>query len=197
VIMLLVFPRLGLVGPNDWVDPVKNFSAMNASPVTFFIMDLELILFGIASILMVLALRERMQIGAPHLMQLAVIGVSITSALWLAQGLIAMAGMPSIVGAKDASAFRAVMAVFAGLGVAADSALGWTLLLIGCAALRTRRLPRLLGYFAILKGIVMIFEFVAPPFMIVGGLLGVIFYPWLGIALWSSKILPDLSVEKT
>jgi hypothetical protein len=186
VIMLVVFPRLGLTGLNDSLDPAKSFKAMNASPAAFYILDVELILFGIASMLMVLALRERMQIGAPNLMRIAVIGVSITAALWLAQGLIGMAGMPSIASAKDASAFRAVMAIFSGLGVAADSALGWALLLIGCAALRTGGLPRPLGYFAVLKGIVMIFEFAAQPLMLVGGVLGIIFYPWLGILLLTS-----------
>jgi hypothetical protein len=197
VIMLVVFPRLGLTGLNDSLDPAKNLNAMNAAPAAFYILDVELILFGIASMLMVFALRERMHAGAPNLMRLAVIGVSITAGLWLAQGLIGMAGMPAIVSAKDPSAFRAVMAIFSSLGVAADSALGWALLLIGCAALMTGALPRPLGYFAVLKGIVMIFEFAAQPLMLVGGVLGIIFYPWLGIVLWSGKILPELSIEKT
>lgn len=96
-------------------------------------------------------------------------------------------GMPSIVSAKDASAFRAVMAMSLGLSTAGDTALGWALLLIGWAALKTKGLPRILSYFSVLKGVVMILEFAVQPLMIVGLLLGIVFYPWLGIVLLRSK----------
>ena len=187
VILLLVFPRLGLVEPRDWNDPVKGFDAGSASPITFFILNLEFILWSIAFILIVMALRERMQASAPTLMRIVVIGVSITCALWLAAGLIGIIGMPSIVSAKDASAFRAVMAMSLGLSTAGDTALGWALLLIGWAALKTKGLPRILSYFSILKGVVMILEFAVQPLMLVGLLLGIVFYPWLGIVLLRSK----------
>lgn len=187
VILLLVFPHLGLVGPSDWNDPVKGIDAGSASPITFFLLNLERILWSIAFILIVLALRERMQASAPTFIRIAVIGVSITCALWLAAGLIGIVGMPSIVSAKDASAFRAVMAMSFGLNTAADHALGWALLLIGWAALKTRGLPRILSYFSVLKGVVMILEFAVQPLMFVGMLLGIVFYPWLGIVLLRSK----------
>jgi hypothetical protein len=184
--MLLVFPRLGLVGLGDMFDPEKGFAAGNASPAVFFILDLELLLWSIASILLIFALRERMETGAPNLMRMAVIGVSITAVLWVAQGLVNIVGMPSIVSANDASAFRAAMAIFASLGAAADFTLGWALLLIGCAALGTKGLPRTLSYFALLKGVVMIIDFAVQPLMLVGMVLGIIFYPWLGIVLLTS-----------
>jgi hypothetical protein len=186
-IMLLVFPQLGLVGPSDWNDPVKGLDAGSASPITFFLFNLVMILVSIAVILIVLALQERMKVNAPNLMRIAVIGGSIACALWLSYGLIGIIGMPSIVSAKDASAFRAVMAIFSGLGTAGDFAMGWVLLLIGWAALRTGGLPRILSYFSVLRGVVMILEFVAQPLMVVGMLLGIVFYPWLGIVLLRSK----------
>lgn len=187
VIQLLVFPRLGLLGPSDWFDPAKSFDAMNASPITFFIFALVFILLSIAVILVVLALRERMQASAPNLMRIALIGMSIACALWLAIGLIGIVGIPSIFSAKDASAFRAVMAMLFGLGIAGDSAWGWALLLIGWAALRTRGLPRILSYFFVLRGVVMILEFAAPPLTVIGLLLGIVFWPWLAIVLLQSK----------
>jgi len=187
VILLLVFPSLGLVGPSDWNDPVKGLDAGSASPITFFLLNLESILWSIAFILIVLALRERMQASAPNLMRIAVIGVSITSALSLAAGLIGIVGMPSIVSAKDASAFRAVMAMFFGLITAADHALGWALLLSGWAALKTAKLPKILSYGLVIKGVVMILEFTAQPLTLVGLLLGIVFWPWLGIVLLRSK----------
>jgi hypothetical protein len=187
VFLLLVLPRLGLVGPSDWHDPVKCIAAESASPITFFLLYLESILFSIAFILVVLALRERMQVSAPNLMRIAVIGVSISCALWLAAGSIGIVGMPSIVSAKDASAYRAVWGVYFGLSIAGDHALGWSLLLIGWAALKTRGLPRILSYFSVLCGIVGILEFALQPLMFVFLVLGIVMGVWLGVVLLRSK----------
>lgn len=188
VFILLVFPRLGLVELSDWFDPVKGLDAGRASPTTFFLFNLELILWSIALILIVLALRERMQASAPILMRIAVIGVSITCALWLAAALIVSVGMPSIVSAQDASAFRAMMVVYFGLSNTGDFALGWALLLIGWAALKTKGLPRMLSYFSVLNGVVMIFNFVGGPIIImISMLLSFVFLLWLGIVLLRSK----------
>jgi hypothetical protein len=74
-----------------------------------------------------------------------------------------------------------------GLGTAGDSAWGWVLLLIGWAALRTKGLPRILSYFFVLRGVVMILEFAVQPLIIIALLLGIVFWPWLGIVLLRSK----------
>jgi hypothetical protein len=187
VFFLLVFPSLGLVGPSDWIDPTKCIAAWSASPITFFLLNLGFILLSIAFIMIVLALRDRMQASAPNLMRIAVIGVSISCALWLAGGLIGIIGMPSIVSAKDASAYRAVMGVYLGLSIAADHALGWVLLLIGWAAVKTSGLPRILSYLSVLVGIVGILEFAVQPFMFVFLFLGIIWGLWLGVVLLRSK----------
>lgn len=187
VFFLLVLPSLGLVGPNDWIDPVKSIAAQSASPITFFLLNLEFILLSIAFILIVLALRERMQASAPNLMRIGVIGVSIACALWLAAGLIDIVGMPSIVSAKDASAYRAQMGVLLSMAIGGDYATGWALLLIGWAALKTKGLPRILSYLFMVVGIVMILAFVVQPFMFVSLFLGIIWGLWLGVVLLRSK----------
>jgi hypothetical protein len=187
VFLLLVFPRLGLVGPSDWIDPVKNIAAHSASPITFFLFNLEYILWSIFLILIVLALRERMQAGAPNLMRIVVIGASISCALWLATGLIEIVGNPSIVSAKDASAFRALMGVFFGLSNAGDHASGWVVLLIGWAALKTRGLPRILSYLSVLLGIIAILEFAVQPLVFVNVFLSIVWSLWLGVVLLRSK----------
>jgi hypothetical protein len=187
VFLLFLLPRLGLVGPSDWIDPVKCIAAGSASPITFFLLNLEYIFWSIAFILIVLALRERMQTSAPNLMRIALIGVSISCALWLAAGLINIVGMPSIVSAKDASAYRAVWGVYFGLSIAGDHALGWVLLLIGWAALKTRGLPRILSYLSVLLGIIGILEFAVQPFMFVFLFLGIVWGLWLGVVLLRSK----------
>ena len=188
VFLLLVFPRLGLVEPSDWYDPVRGLDAGSASPTTFFLFNLVVILWSIALILVVLALRERMQASAPNLMRIAVIAVSITCALWLAAGLIVIVGISSIVSAQDASAFRVMMVMYFGLSTAGDFALGWALLLIGWAALKTKGLPRILSCFSVLIGVVLIINFVVHhPLMMVSMLLSIVFFLWLGIVLLRSK----------
>jgi hypothetical protein len=187
VFLLLVFPLLGLVGPSDWIDPVKEIAAGSASPITFFLFNLEYILWSITLILIVLALRERMQASAPNLMRIVVIGASISCALWLATGLIAIVGTPSIVSAKDVSANRAVMGVFLGLSNAGDHALGWVLLLIGWAALKTRGLPRILSYLSVLAGIIGILQFAVQPLVFATLFLGIVWGLWLGVVLLRSK----------
>jgi hypothetical protein len=187
VIVGLVFPRLGLVGPSDRMDPIKGIAAESASPITFFLLNLVLILCGIAFVLIILALRERMQANAPNVMRLALIGVSIAFALWLASGLIGIVGMRPIVSAKDASAYRALMGVYFGLVIAGDHAVGWALLLIGWAALKTRALPQILSYLSVLVGIVFILDFAAKPLMPVSLFLCILWNVWLGVVLLRSK----------
>jgi hypothetical protein len=187
VFFFLVLPRLGLVGPSDWIDPVKCNTAWSTSPITFFLINLESILLSIASILVVLALRERMQASVPNLMRLAVIGVSIACALWLASALIDIVGSPSIASAQDVSARRAVIAMYFGLIIAGDHSFGWVLLLIGWAVLKPRGLTRILSYLLMLSGIVGILEFAVQPFMFVGLILGIIWGVWLGVVLLRTK----------
>ena len=187
VIVGLVFPRLGLVGPSDRMDPSKGISAETASPITFLLFNLDLIVWGIAFVLIILALRERMQANAPTLLRLALIGVSSTFAIMLAAGLVGIAGIPPIVAVKDASAYRALVGVWLGLVVAGDHAAGWAMLLIGWAALKTSTLPRVLSYLSVLGGIVFIIEFAAKPLMPVSLFLSVIWGVWLGAVLLRSK----------
>jgi hypothetical protein len=187
LIVGLVFPRLGIVSPGDRFDPIKGINAESASPTAFLLFNLDLILWGMAFILIILALRERMQANEPNLMRMALIGVSATYALMLAAGLVSILGMPSIVTAKDPSAYRALMGVYFGLMVGGDHAAGWAVLLTGWAALKTRALPRILGYLSVLVGIVFIIEFAAKPLMPVGLLLSILWGIWLGVVLLRSK----------
>ena len=193
MILILIFPRLGLVEPSDWIDPVKGINACIKSPATFFLWDLDFILWGITLVLMALALRERMETESPNLMRLVVIGASISATLCLSYGLIGIVGFPPIVSAKDISAFRAMFGVTFGLSIAGDHASGWALLLSGCAALKTGKLSRLLAYLLILTGIVWILEFfscghsIYGPLVAVGLLVTFVSEVWLGIVLLQNR----------
>ncbi len=187
VIILVVFPRLGLTGPGDWMDVAKGAQAFAASPLTFFSLDIEYILMGIAFLLIMLALRERMQADAPILTQVALMVAPIACAFWLAAGLFAHTMHAVITGAGDASASRAAMSVYFGLSASGDHASGWALLLIGLAALRTAKLPRVLAYLIVLVGVVFILAFLSLPLGMVGLVLLIIMSVWLGVVLLRAK----------
>lgn len=128
-----------------------------------------------------------MQAKAPTVTGLAVIGASIACALWLASGFAAIAGMPSIASAKDASAYRALIGVWFGLVIAGDHASGWGLVLVGWAALKTRGLPPLLACLSVLVGIVFIIDFAARPLMPISLFVYIIWNVWLGVVLLRTK----------
>lgn len=187
IILVAVFPRLGLVAPSDWNDPVKGIAAWTASSVTFSSLNIDYVLMSIASLLIILALRERMQTSAPILMFIAVIGTSIACALWVAAGLMQIGARASIVNANDASAYRALMGVFLGLSTAGDHAFGWALVSTGWAALRTAKLPRILSYLVVLVGALFILDFCSIALGVVGLALFIISSFWLGVVLLQSK----------
>ena len=162
-------------------------AAAGTSPVTQFILHLLSVIGGITVVLIVLAVRDRMANMAPNLMRIVVIGGSIGGALWLTATFTEIAGVPAILNAKDASAYIAAMALTDGLLGASEFALGWALLLIACAALKYRDLPKMLCYILALKGAVMIVTFGVSALQTAGAVLGIISYPWLGIMLLRKK----------
>ena len=185
VVGILVFmvPRLGLTGSGTGSDPAKIIAAYSASPTTFNVIDLLIILIGILYILIALALQERMRTNAPHLMRLAVIAASVSFALLLACAITATLGNASITASKDISAYRAFLVMLGGLLSAGSNAWGWALLLIGWAALRTRALPRILGSIILAQGVVQILRFAVVQLESVLALLSIISMVWLGVVL--------------
>ena len=186
-IAAVVFPRLGLMAPQDWMDAAKAAQAATASPLTFFLLDIVgSILFAIAFLLIMLALRERMQADAPILTQMALVVTPIACALWLAAGLVVHM-MRAVVGPGDTSFYKAAMGIYWGLTDSGDHAAGWALLLMGWAALRTAKLPRILGYLIVLVGVVTILDFLSMALGMVSLALMVIMPVWLGIVLLRTK----------
>jgi hypothetical protein len=187
LIFLVVFPRLGLMGPQDSMDPAKGIPAWAASPFTFFSFEIIYVLYGIIFLLIMLALRERMQADAPIITRVVIIATSITCTLWLAAGLVEHAVRLPIVNARDTSAYRAAMGVFFGLSDAGDHASGWASLLIGIAALKTGKLPRVLGYLSVLLGLLFILDFLSLAIGLAGLCVLIIWSLWLGTVLLRTK----------
>jgi hypothetical protein len=186
-LMGFLFPRLGIVSTKDLLDHVKGIAAWTASPMTFFAGDIDILLWGIAPFLVVLALRERMQTSAPILTQIALVAISIASGLWLILGIAPQAIRPFLISTGDASAYRAIAIIQWGLNNSADNACGWSLLLIGWAALKTAALPRMLACLIVLTGLLFILDFFAEALAAGGVILFAIMSFWLGITLLRTK----------
>jgi hypothetical protein len=181
-IVMVVCPRLGHIQIFD-LDPVRGIAAWSASPMTFLSTDIDVLLWGIAPFLVVLALRERMQASAPILTQIALIAISIASGLWLVGGIAPQVFRPFLISTGDASAYRATMILMQGLACSADHAGGWSLLLIGWAALKTTALSRILACLIALTGLLFILEFLVGVLAALGMILFTITSFWLGITL--------------
>jgi hypothetical protein len=137
-----------------------------------------------------LALRDRLEAGALNLMKIALIGTSIASALWLAAGTIGIKVGFSIANANDISAFRSYFGIWLGLSLAGDFVFGWIILMVGCAGLKTSKLPRILGWLLTVEGIFFIGNLIQGLSGLVGTVLGIITQIWLGIVLLAEK--PDV-----
>jgi hypothetical protein len=187
VIFLVVLDYLSISDPAQKV-------ALNVEKqaVIFSTNLLMYVIFGFALIVLSLALHERMKSVAPALMQAATaIGIIWAGSL-IASGMVANAGLATIVPlyAKDpaqaALTFQAIEAVANGLGNANGEILGgmWTLL-VSLAGLRSGGLPKgltVLGLFVGAAGIITII----PALNTLTGVFGlgqIIWFVWLGITL--------------
>jgi hypothetical protein len=182
-LLLIIFGFEIPQGLGPGADTAKEIAVAASSPTPFLITNLLVMLFSITIILITLALRERMQDGAPNQMRLARLAASISSALFLANGVVSFTGYPPIVALPDTaavSAYRGLSAVTNGLLLAAIFAAGLNLRLIGWAALSTKGLPALLSYLLVLAGVVAVLSFVVSIFGLVGPVLNVVFSLWLG-----------------
>jgi hypothetical protein len=158
VVLTIAFhgsPRLADIYNPAWMIP-----AYQAAPAAFWAYYVMGILTAILTLLIVLALEERMKADAPCLMRLAVIAASAYAALTITTQIGGFFRNVLLLRMNDMSAFRAFLVLHEFLTVAAVSLLGWGFLLIGCAALKTHALPRILGYIILVFGVGSIIQFV-------------------------------------
>lgn len=187
VIFLIVLDYLNIT------DPVQKVALnVDKQMVVFSTNLLMYVCFGFALVVLSLALYDRLKSGAPALMQVATaIGIIWAGSL-IAGGMVANAGLASVVAlyAKDpvqaVSFFQAIEAVANGLGNANGEVLGgtWTLL-VSLAALRSGRLPNGLAILGLVVGAIGIITII-PALNDLTGLFGIgqiIWFVWLGIVL--------------
>ena len=150
------------------------------------------VLFGIVLAVLSLTLYRRMKDEAPVLMQAATAVGLIWAVVLVASGLVFNYGMETVVALNGGhpdqavAVWQAIEPVTEGLGGAGGEILGglWVLL-VSWAALRTGRLPKILGALGVvvgLAGIVSIIPAVRDAGMVFG-LLQIVWFGWTGIVM--------------
>ena len=191
-IAMLVFVFGLLMPPGLHVDTDTMVEAdkrvmvvMTNHPTPFLIQSMVNGLFSITLLLCTLALRERLQAGAPNRMRIGVIAASVASALFLVSVTISFIGILDIVVSKDFSVFRMLNVVTQGLEYAAVFAYGWTTLLCGWAGLSTKVLPSGLSYVLLLSGVFSILGIVIFILQPLEPVINMVWAFWLGYVLLS------------
>ena len=175
------------------VDPVEKVALLVRHHGSMGLMYLvSYVIFGIVLAVLALTLYPRLKDGAPILAQAATaVGLLWAFAL-VASGMIFNAGMAAVVDlhgtnpTQAVAAWQAIEPVAQGLGGSGGELLGglWVLL-VSVAALRTRRLPRVLSWLGVALGAAGILSVVpALKDLAYGfGLLLIVWFVWLGIVM--------------
>jgi hypothetical protein len=191
VIFLVILDYLSIADPAQKV-------ALNVDKqmIVFSTNLLMYVFFGFALVILSLALYDRMKSVAPALMQVATAVGIIWAGSLIASGMVANAGLATVVAlyAKDPAqavlTFQAIEAMANGLGNANGEILGgiWTLL-VSLAALRSGGLPKGQNILGLLVGVVGILTII-PALNDFTGLFGIgqiVWFIWLGIVLLRSN----------
>jgi len=191
VLFLVVLDYLSITDPAQKV-------ALNVDKqmVIFSTNLLMYVIFGVFLIVLSLALYDRLKSGAPALMQVATVIGIIWAGLLIASGMVANAGLTTVVAqytkdpAQAALTWQGIETVANGLGNANGEILGglWALL-VSLAALRSGGLPKGLNILGLLVGALGIIT-IMPVLNDLTGVFGlgqIIWFIWLGFVLLRSN----------
>ena len=189
---------IGVLDTLSITDPAQKVALLVRMQMVIFSTNLLMyVFFGVVLIVLALALYDRLQAGAPALMQVATTLGIIWAGSLIASGMVANAGIAPVVAlyatdpGQAALTWQAIETVAGGLGNANGEILGglWALL-VSVAALRAGGLPRGLNMLGLLVGAVGILSLIpglTDALIGVFGLSQIIWYVWLGIVLLRSK----------
>ncbi len=182
ILFIITLDHLG-----DLTDPAKMMDATSAAPGNLYAGYLLMAASYIFILIMALALHERMQSGAPYLTGLLVIAAAAGTVMQIAETVIFIRQAATIAQTQDVSAWRALTAITDGLHFTAGHLCAWTVLISGCAILRTRSLSRILGWVLFVTGILWLPRFAVPQLGLIPALLSCVGGIWTGIALLRGK----------
>jgi Domain of unknown function (DUF4386) len=149
------------------------------------------VLFGVALVVLAVALHERFKTKAAALMPIATSFGLIWAGLVIASGMVASVGLETVAKlhsqdvAQAVSTWAVIGAVQDGLGGGVEIVGGLWVLLISVASLRFSMLPRLLGYVGVVIGMAGILT-VAPPLGELGAVFGlgqILWFAWIGVLM--------------
>ncbi len=179
-------------------DPAQKVALLVEMQAVIFVTNLLMyVFFGVGLVVLALALHDRLQAGAPALVQVATVLGIIWAGSLVASGMVANAGIAPAVAlhatdpAQAALTWQGIETVANGLGNGNGEILGglWALL-ISLAALRAGGLPRALNYLGLLVGAVGILSLVPGLTALLTGVFGlaqVAWFVWLGLVLLRSS----------
>jgi hypothetical protein len=171
--------------PNDSAKMMME--AMSAAPGNFYAGYLLMAASYIFSVILALALLERMKSGAPYLTRLMVVAAAAATVIQISETVIFVRHAATIAQTQDISAWKLFTAITDGLHFTAGHLCAWTVLLSGCAILRARALSRTLGWLLLITGILWLPRFAVPQLGLVPALLSCVGGIWTGIALLRQK----------
>lgn len=199
VIGFTVMATLLNPGDRDGWSPAQTLSfVLERQAVLQLTTILIYVVFGIALVLLAVALHERLNTGSHDLMKVATpfgliwAGLVISSGMVGSVGLEVVAALHSQDAAQAASVWSAIGAVQDGLGGGVEIVGGVWVLLISVASLRSRVLPRALSYLGFMVGVAGILT-VVPSLGELGAVFGlgqILWFAWLGIVMLRAPLQP-------
>jgi hypothetical protein len=141
----------------------------------------------IFSVILALALHERMQSSAPYLTRLLVIAAAASTVMQIAETVLIIRQAATIAQTQDISAWKVFSAITDGLHFTAGHLCAWTVLLSGCSIIRTRAFSLTLGWLLLITGILWLPRFAVPQLGLIPALLSCVGGIWTGIALLRQK----------
>ena len=196
--LLLAMPFFLVVvdypGATDVSEKVALLAANHASMHVMYL--ITYVVFGVVLAVLALALHGRLSSSASGLMQVATAVGLMWAVVLVASGMVFNAGMAAVVDVYPANAeqaqamWQAIEPVAQGLGSGSGGEFlgGLWVLLVSIVSLRSRSLPRSLGWLGVVVGIAGLLSIV-PPLSATAylfGMLSILWFAWLGIAMLRS-----------
>jgi len=174
-------------------DPAQKVALLVEKPMVIFATNLFMyVLFGVALVVLALALYDRLKASAPALMQVATALGIIWAGSLIASGMVSNAGIDPTVAlyatnpTQAALSWQGIEIVTTGLGNGNGEILGGLFtLLVSLGALRGGKLPRGLSILGLLIGVVGILT-INPGLTDLTGVFGLsqmVWFVWLGLVL--------------
>jgi hypothetical protein len=185
-------------------EPMERVALLADHQTALYVMNLIIyVIFGVALVVLTLAVHERLQAHAPMLMKTATAFGLIWAGVVIASGMISNIGTGVVLDlystdpAQAATVWLAIDTVVNGIGGGVEVLGGLWVLLISWAALRTGKLARGLNYLGVVvgtAGIVTIIPALGEVGGMVFGLGQIVWFIWLGVLLirrQSESVGPD------